>query len=213
MKHLIIIGARGWGREIYYAFLNSSLFGNGGYDVKGFLDDKSDALDGLIGDWPPIIGSVEEYQVCDDDVFFCAMGDSKWREHYAEIIMAKGGRFINIIDPCAWVNPTATLGEGLYIGPFTLVSANVYIGNQVIIQAYCNVGHDVVVGSYSSIESYVFLGGGASVGEMSVLHTKASIIPHKSIGNNCIVGINSVVMRNFKDNLSLFGNPALKVEL
>lgn len=213
MKHLIIIGARGWGREIYYAFLNSSLFGNGGYDVKGFLDDKSDALDGLKGDWPPIIGSVEEYQVCDDDVFFCAMGDSKWRKHYAEIITAKGGKFINIIDPCAWVNPTATLGEGLYIGPFTLVSANVFVGNQVVIQAYCNIGHDVVVGDYSTIESYVFLGGGASVGEMSVLHTKASIVPHKAVGSGCIVGINSVVMRNFKDNLSLFGNPAQKVEL
>lgn len=213
MKHLLIIGARGWGREVYSTFINSRLFEEGEYDVKGFLDDKSDVLEGLKGDWPPILGSVESYQVQPDDVFFCAMGASHWRKYYAEIVAAKGGHFINIIDRIAWVSPSATLGEGIYVGPLTMVSANVRIGDQALIQAYCNIGHDVVIGDYASIESYVFMGGYSSLGDLATMHTKSSVIPHKSVGRESVVGFGSVVMRDVKDKVTVFGNPAVRIEI
>ncbi len=213
MKNLLIIGARGWGREVYSTFVNSLLFESGEYVVKGFLDDKQDALDGLKGDWPSIIGTVEEYQIEKNDVFFCAMGNSQWRKHYADIIAKKGGRFINIIDRIAWVNPSATLGEGIYIGPLTMVSANVVVGDHAMIQAYCNIGHDVRIGDYASIESYVFMGGHASVGSLATLHTKSSVIPHKSVGEGSVVGFGSVAMRNVPNYTSVFGNPAVRIDL
>ncbi len=212
MKQLLIIGARGWGRETYSTFINSEEYESGGYKVKGFLDDKQDALEGLKGDWPPIICSVEDYMVQPDDVFFCAMGDPHWRKHYAEIIRQKGGSFINIIDKKAWINPTATLGDGVYVGGFAIISANVHVGDQVVIQALCNIGHDAELMDYSTLESYVFMGGYSTVGELSTMHTKSSIIPHKRVGNECTVGIGSVVMRNVKDGLHVFGNPAVKVD-
>lgn len=213
MKNLLIIGARGWGREVYSTFVNTLLFESGEYVVKGFLDDKSDALDGLKGDWPSIIGTVEEYQVEKEDVFFCAMGNAQWRKHYADIIAKKGGHFINIIDRIAWVNPSATLGEGIYIGPLTMVSANVVVGDHAMIQAYCNIGHDVRIGDYASIESYVFMGGYASVGSLATLHTKSSVMPHKSVGEGGVVGFGSVAMRNVPKYTSVFGNPAVKIDL
>lgn len=213
MKHLLIIGARGWGREVYATFINSRMYEKGDYDVKGFLDDNSKALDGLKGDWPPIIGSVEEYEVQPDDVFFCAMGDAHWRKHYAEIISSKGGQFINIIDRLSWISPSATIGEGIYVGPLTMISTNVSIGNHAMIQAYTNIGHDATIGNYASLESYIFMGGYSSVGELSTMHTKSSIIPHKSVGKECVVGFGSVVMRHFKDGTHVFGNPATKLTL
>ena len=212
MKQLLIIGARGWGREVYSTFVNSYMYEKGGYEVKGFLDDKADALDGLKGDWPPIIGSVEDYEIQPNDVFFCAMGDVSWRKYYVNLIAKKGGRFINVIDRSAWVNSAASLGEGIYIGPITMVSANVHIGDHVMIQSYCNIGHDVMIGNYASIESYVFMGGYSSIGELSTMHTKSSIIPHKSVGKEGVVGFGSVVMRNVPDGVHVFGNPAVKVK-
>jgi len=84
----------------------------------------------------------------------------------------------------------------------------VRIGNHVIIHGYVCIGHDTSISDFASIESYVFLGGYASVGELATMHTKSSIIPHKSIGKECVVGFGSVVMRNIKDGLHVFGNPA-----
>lgn len=212
MKHLIIIGARGFGREVYRTFLNTDLFLSKKIDVKGFLDDKADALDGIDGEWPPILGPVESYKIIGDDVFFCALGDSHWRKHYADIITSKGGTFINIISKTALVSPVASIGTGCIIGAYTTISPNVKVGNHVMIQAFDDFGHDSEVGDYASIESYVFLGGYAKVGELSTMHTKSSIIPHKSIGKECVVGFGSVVMRNFKDGVHVFGNPATKID-
>ena len=212
MKHLIIIGARGFGREMYRTFINTQPYLDSEIDVKGFLDDKADALDGLKGDWPPIIGAVETYDIQEDDVFFCALGDAHWRKHYAEIIKEKGGHFINIIHKTALVSPVARIGEGVTVGAFTTISPNVKIGDHVMIQAYDDFGHDSEIGDYASIESYVFLGGYAKVGELATMHTKSSIIPHKSVGKECVVGFGSVVMRNFKDGIHVFGNPATKLD-
>ena len=212
MEHLLIIGARGFGREVYRSFIHTPAYLSKEIDVKGYLDDKSDALAGLEGEWPPIIGSVEDYVIQEDDVFFCALGDAHWRKHYAQIIEAKGGRFINIIHPFSLVSPVAQIGDGCIIGPFTTVSPNVRIGKHVMIQSYVDIGHDAIVSDFASIESYVFLGGGASVGEQTTMHTKSSIIPHKSLGKDCVVGFGSVVMRNVKDGTHVFGNPAIRID-
>lgn len=211
MKHLIIIGARGWGREIYAAAQQTKAYQDKEYDIKGFLDDKSDAFDGLKGYFPPILGSVEEYEIQPDDVFFCALGDVRWRFHYVSIIQSKGGRFISIINPTARINPTASIGEGTYIGSYSIVSDNVVIGEHCVLQCFDDAGHDVVIGNFVSIESYVFLGGGSTVGDLSTMHTKSSVIPHKAVGRECVVGINSVVMKNIKDGLHVFGCPAVKI--
>lgn len=212
MKHLIIIGARGFGREAYTSFFYSFAHKSGTIDVKGFLDDKLDAFDNLVGEWPPVLGSVENYIPQPDDVFFCAMGDAHWRKHYAEIIENRGGEFVSIIAKEAMPSPSAYISPGCYIGPLTAISSNVHIGKHTMIQAFSNIGHDVVIGDYASLESYVFLGGGASVGNQATLHTKSSVIPHKSIGDGAVVGFGSVVMRNVPNGAHVFGNPAVKVK-
>ena len=45
MKQLLIIGARGWGREVC-DIAKACIAAGAEFLVKGFLDDKSDALDG-----------------------------------------------------------------------------------------------------------------------------------------------------------------------
>lgn len=213
MKHLIIIGARGYAREVYALALKTGEYLRGEYDIKGFLDDNNQALDGINGDYPPILSSVENYKVLKDDVFICALGNSEYRKKYASIIEEKGGEFITLINPSAEVNPTARIGKGCIINSKSIIGSNTVIGDFVMVQSFDVIGHDVVVGNYASIECYVFLGGFTSIGDMSTMHTRSTIIPHKSIGRNVVVGVGSVVMRNFKDNLSVFGYPAKIIKL
>ena len=212
MKHLIIVGARGWGREVYAAVLGTKAYKNGEYDIKGFLDSKADALDGLKGEYPPILGAPETYEIQPDDVFFIAMGEPKWRKHYAEMMENKGAKFISIICASSYVNPTATIGEGSFIAGWSVISDNVQLGKHTVVHTFSDLGHDVKVGDHSTIEAYVFLGGYAEVGQESVMHVRSTLIAHKKIGNNVSVGSSSVVMRNVKDALHMFGNPAQKID-
>lgn len=213
MKHLLIIGARGWGREVYAAAIGTQAYREGEFDVKGFLDSKADALEGLKGEYPPIICAPEDYVVQPDDVFFVAMGEPKWRKHYADMIAAKGGNFLTIICDGAFINSTAVIGEGSLIAGWSCVSDNVVLGKHGIIHPFVNIGHDVKLGDFVTIESYSFIGGCAVIGDESVMHVRSTLIRHKRIGNQVEVGASSVVMRNVPDGQHVFGNPAKKIEM
>ena len=87
MKNLVIVGARGFGREVYDLATQCSGY-NLEYVIKGFLDDKADALDGF-ENYPSIISSVEDYKIEEDDVFVCALGTVGLKKHFAYLIIAK----------------------------------------------------------------------------------------------------------------------------
>ena len=210
MKNLIIIGARGFGRE----YCNSlKLYENYGKEfiIKGFLDDKVEALDVFSG-YPPILSSVEEYEIEEDDIFTCALGDPIYRKKYVNIVKQKGGAFMTLIDSKSIIHPDAQIGEGVMISAFCSISATVTIGDFSTVQPFCNFGHDAIVGSFCAIESYSFMGGFSSIGNNVTLHTRSTILPHIKVGDNSIVGAGSVVLRNVKSNTTVFGVPAKKID-
>lgn len=210
MKNLIIIGARGFGREYYNGLMLRDDYGKK-FVIKGFLDDKYDALDTFPG-YAPILSSVEEYEIQMNDVFTCALGNPIYRKKYIDIIRGKGGRFYSLISPKSIIHPNAQIGDGVMISAFCSISSNTIIGDFTTIQPFCNIGHDAAIGSFCSIESYSFMGGFSRIGDSVTLHTRSTILPHIKIGSNAIVGAGSVVLRNVKENITVFGVPAKKVE-
>lgn len=213
MKNLIIIGARGWGREVYATVRDTKEYIEGKISVKGFLDSKADAFDGLRGYYPPILGAVEDYEIQENDVFFVALGESKWRKYYAEIIEKKGGIFYTIISPNCIINETAQIGEGSFISNWTSISDNVTIGRHVVTHNFCVLGHDVKVMDYCTLLNAAFMGGYSEIGECSQMSPKSIVLPHKKVGKNVMVGAASVVMKNIKDDITVHGNPAKKIEI
>lgn len=206
MKKLVIIGARGFGREVYH-LAKESIGYNSEYVIKGFLDDKFNALIGY-SSYPPILSSVESYKVENDDVFICALGEGKSRKRYVEIITEKGGDFINIIHPSSIINSNPKIGIGLIIAANCYVSCDILINNYVVLHVGTTLGHDVKIGNYCSLGAYSFMGGGAEIEDFVTLHPKASILPHIKVSNCSIVGVNSVVMKNVPEKVTVFGNPA-----
>lgn len=206
MKQLLIIGARGWGREVY-ALTHYCHGYNTEFEVKGFLDDKADALDGLAG-YPPIIGTVEDYEPQADDIFVCALGDNAWRKHYAEIILRKGGKFTNLIHYLAYIGQNTKLGQGCIISHEVSISCDVTIGDFVNFQRLVDIGHDVHIGNYCSLGNKCFMGGGASLGNGATIQTGAIILPHMQVGEDSTVGAGAVVIKRVRDGETVFGNPA-----
>jgi len=210
MKNLIIIGARGFGREVYDLATQCSGF-NIEYVIKGFLDDKADALDGF-ENYPAIISSVEDYKIQEDDVFVCALGTVKWKKYYAELIMAKGGSFINLIHPSTKLNTNAVVGTGLLVFMYANISNDCIIEDFVTIQGYVGLGHDTKIRKWVHVSSYSFTGGFVVLEEESTLNTRATVLPHIIVRKGATVGAASLVIRNVKENTTVFGVPAKKLE-
>ena len=210
MKNLIIIGARGFGREVYDLATQCSGF-NIEYVIKGFLDDKADALDGF-ENYPAILSSVEDYKIEEDDVFVCALGTVKWKKYYAELIMAKGGSFINLIHPSTKLNTNAVVGTGLLVFMYANISNDCIIEDFVTIQGYVGLGHDTKIRKWVHVSSYSFTGGFVVLEEESTLNTRATVLPHVIVRKGATVGAASLVIRNVKENTTVFGVPAKKLE-
>ncbi len=210
MKNLIIIGARGWGREVFGMLPDCLGYGTE-FVVKGFLDDKVDALDNY-SDYPPIIDSVEHYEPQENDVFVCALGEPKWKRYYAEIMLAKGGEFINIIHKTASIGKNTMLGQGCIFSKEVSVSCDISIGNFVTLQRLTTIGHDVTIGDYCNLGSMLAVCGFASIGQETTVYPGSIILPHLSVGDKCIIGAGSVVVCKVKDCTTVFGNPAKRMK-
>ncbi|MDQ8013471.1 MAG: sialic acid O-acetyltransferase [Flavobacterium nitrogenifigens] len=210
MKNLIIVGARGFGREVYDLATQCAGF-NIEYVVKGFLDDKSDALEGF-SNYPQILSSVEDYKIEENDVFVCAMGSVKWKKHYAELILAKGGKFINLIHPSTKLNTNAAIGTGLLVFMYANISNDCIIEDFVTIQGYVGLGHDTKICKWAHVSSYSFTGGFVVLEEEVTLNTRATVLPNIIVRKGATVGAASLVIKNVKENTTVFGIPAKKIE-
>jgi sugar O-acyltransferase (sialic acid O-acetyltransferase NeuD family) len=175
--------------------------------IKGFLDDKANALEGYEYE-PGILGDVNGYEIHERDVFVCAIGNPAIKAKCCNRIEEQGGRFINIIHPLANIGLNVDLGVGIILGPFASITSDIKIGSHVSIGALSNVGHDTVIGDWSQISSHCGLNGCATLGEGVFLGSHACVLPRVHVGNWAFVGAGSIVVRDVDARVKVFGNPA-----
>ena len=209
MKHLIIIGAGGFGRELCAVAKDAVGYGTA-FDVKGFLDGRPDALAGFAG-YPPVIGAPESYEPGPDDVFISALGDIATRRRCVAMIESKGGAFVSVVHKSAWLGPNVTIGAGTFVSNNVVLTADISVGRHACIFQNVSIGHDAVLGDYSHVYAQCALGGGVRIGEGAAVYPGARIVPRRTIGDNAVVGIGSVVLLNVPAGVTVFGNPAAPV--
>lgn len=200
-QKLIIIGARAFGRE------TCNYARDTGFEVVGFLDDKKDALDGLAG-YPPILCSAEEYEVGSEDRFVCAVGDSKWREKYVGIIAAKGGVFVNVIHPSAYIGPNVKMGVGCIICPQSIVDCDLTIGDHVDVNAQSYVPHDCLLEDFVTVSPGCHLGGRTILRRGVFMGIHSATVPGTEIGAYSMVAAGAVVTEAIPDKVLVAGVPA-----
>ena len=209
MKNLIIIGARGFGREMYTLATQCTQYGKE-WIAKGYLDDNKNALDGY-SNYPPIISSVEDYVPQEGDVFVSGLGAVSYKEKYVTMILEKGGEFINLIHPTVIIHHNVQFGKGITVNANSALGNDAKIGDFVTIQGYVILGHDVQIGEWSHLTAMTFLGGFTKVGTRVTVNMGCTIIDRRTIGDGAIIGSGSVVIRNVKPGITVFGNPAREI--
>ena len=206
MRHLLIVGAGGFGREMYGAALDAVGFGTE-FDVKGFLDEKADALKGFTG-YPPVIGAPSSYAVEPDDVFITALGNIASRRKCVGMLESRGAKFIAIVHRTATIGPNVTIGEGSFIAPHVSLTADVSIGRHVCVFHSSSVGHDSRLLDFSHVYAQCSVGGSVVVGEGVSIYPGSVVAPRRKIGANAVVGAGSTVFVDVDPGVTVLGNPA-----
>ena len=206
MKDLIIIGAGGMGRTIY-CIATSSIGCGTDFNIKGFLDDNVHQLDTFDG-YPPILGTISDYVIEDNDVFVCSIGETAIKQRVCDNLIARGAKFQTIVHKTAIIRKNAQIGEGSIICEYAALGADCIIGKNSLIQPYATVAHDCRVGSYVRIDTRATLIGGVIVEDGATIHT-AAVLSHKVVvGKDAKVAACSFVIKKVKPGTTVMGNPA-----
>lgn len=211
MKNLIIIGVGGFAREVYWHAQKSVGFGVD-WRIKGFLDGDVKLAAQEYELLPAaVLGDVDGYEICADDVFTCAVGTPKARKILCEKILARGGEFVNVVSTLAYVMPTVELGRGVIIAPHVCIGDRARLDDFVAVNALAIVGHDAQVGKFSCVMPQANIAGKCQVGAEVFVGSGALVLPKAKVGDGATVGAGSVVLKKVRAGATVFGNPAIEI--
>ena len=211
MKDLYIVGAGGCGREVLQIVKEIHRLQGPRWNIMGFLDDTEAPLAGKECDYG-VVGTIVDYVPKEDDVLAMAVADPAGKRKVAEMLLASGAVFENILHPGAYLGEFNSIGIGNTIyGGFSL-TVNGRIGNFTTL--LCSLlGHDVQVGDYTTISSLCNIAGHVRIGQGAFLGGNCAVAPHAVIEDGAYVGMGSVVLRRVRAGKKVFGNPAREVDI
>ncbi len=202
MPRLLIIGAGGFGREIW-AWAQAAL----NCQKIGFLDDNPQAAaDKRLR--APVVATVQAYEPQPDDRFICAVGNPRMRRSLSTMIKARGGRFQTLVHPTALVAEGAILEEGVLLCPFALVSVDARVGEGAAVYYHSSVDHDAVVGPWTQVSAHCDITGGVVIGPAVFLGSHAAVLPGVRIGEGAVIGAGAIVTRDVAAHATVTGVPA-----
>lgn len=206
MSRIFIVGAGGFGREVY-AWLNQAKDFDPDWCFSGFIDDDLDALKGY--DYPcGVVCDVASCEPQDSDLFVCGVGDVGYKRQMCEALLAKGAKFLTLVHSSVILGRNVTLEEGVVLCPGVILTCDIRVGKMTMFNCHSSAGHDVKVGAYTTVSGHCDLMGYVSVGSGVLLGSGARIIPGKSVDDDALVGAGAVVIRSVKAKQKVFGNPA-----
>lgn len=203
MKTLVIIGASGFGKEV------SWLAESCGYEVSGFLDDNEELQDEEFYKLP-VLGKVDDAFKYSEHEFIIAIGNPVVREKIANRLFTISNeiKFATLIHPDCVMSDTVTVLEGSIITSKCLFTVDITIGKHCVFNVGVTIGHDSNVGDFSTLAPKVNICGNVNIGSLVEIGTSSSVVQGSGIGNNSMVCMGSIVLKNVESYTVVMGNPA-----
>lgn len=204
MKNLLIIGAGGFGLEVWW--LATQL----GYNVLGFLDDAYDMESHKETYGKPILGKIEDWVNYKDCEFSIAVGSPRTRN---KIFIRMNScefkpRFATLISPKSSQGFNVNIGEGSIICNGVIITAEVNIGKQCIINLNSIIGHECQLGDFVTIAPLAAISGQVKLGDLVEIGTNAAIRQGLIIESGALLGMGGILTKNMPQNSMFYGNPA-----
>ncbi len=74
------------------------------------------------------------------------------------------------VSSLAFIDPTARVGEGCYVGPFVSIEAGAVVGDHVVLHPHVSIGRNAQVGNDTEIYSNAVIYHDCRVGQRCILH-------------------------------------------
>jgi sugar O-acyltransferase (sialic acid O-acetyltransferase NeuD family) len=205
MKNLFIVGAGGFGREVY-AWIKQHPEFNKTWVLAGFLDDNLEALNPF-GNFANV-SVLKNHQVSNANVYICALGLPPVKSKLLASLIEQKAEFISFIHPTAVIGERVKIGRGVVVCPGASISVDISIGDFSMIGPNTTIGHDGTIGAWCTLCAQCDVTGRVTIGDGVFLGSRVSIIPSKKVGRGSILGAGSVVISDVPEGVTVVGNPA-----
>ncbi len=163
----------------------------------GIVDDNPD-LEGKMIMGVPVLGRINaaidlwEHKAYDAAVISFS-NDIKRRFEVYEMLVNKGIRFTNVVDPSVHIHSNVSIGTGNVIIAGSRLGSCTTIGDNNFISAFCNIEHHNVVGSHCTFGPGVVTSSRVRIGDRIRFGTGIFIEPGVSIGSDSIIASGAVL--------------------
>ena len=113
-----------------------------------------------------------------------------------------------------WVHPTALImddnieiGEGSFIGSYSILTTNIKIGKHAILNRGNHIGHDCEIGDYFSAMPGSIVSGNVKIYDCVYMGNNSSIREKLSIHSLSTIGMNSSVVKHIEEPGTYVGCP------
>ena len=209
-KDIVVIGCGGHSRFVISMILNNKL------SIKGLLDTKQDFDESEIILGYRVIGNLDLANSLYHEGFryaVIAIGDNKLRQQIYQKLIDIGFNIPNIVHSSAYIEDSASLGEGNVIGPNAVIGSKVKIGNNNIINSGAIIEHQSDLGNGNHISLSAVLCGNVIIGNNTFIGANCTVIENISICDNVVIGAGTSIINNIEKEGSLMvGSKARLVE-
>ena len=136
-----------------------------------------------------------------------AIGDSK--DRYDVISkLPQSTKYFTFIHPTVLMGGDVTVGEGSFIGAYSILTTNIKIGKHTLLNRANHIGHDTTIGDYFSAMPGAIISGEVTIYDCVYIGTNSSIREKLNIHSLSTIGMNSCVTKNINKPGVYVGIPA-----
>jgi len=141
-----------------------------------------------------------------------AVGDSKDRFEMVQKL-PKETEFFTFIHPTALIlDNNVEIGEGSFIGAYSILTTNIKIGKHALLNRGTQIGHDTTIGDYFSAMPGVIISGNCKIHDCVYIGTNSSVRQKINIHSLSTIGMNAAVVKDIESPGVYAGVPAKKIK-
>ena len=195
--------------------IKQALIGNGGHAREVITQIGNQNLIRFIHDeyWKNETNTLPLSQFNPDEYeVIVAVGSSKDRYEIVKKL-PKETKYFTFIHPTALImDKNIEIGEGSFIGAYSILTTNIKIGKHALLNRANHIGHDSIIGDYFSAMPGAIVSGNVIIYDIVYIGTNSSIKEKLSIHSLTTIGSNTAVVKHIEEPGIYVGTPSKKIK-